>query len=816
MQNLQPVLTLGFLLFRIVSPTASMYILRRPSRLSLGLFLALGVMLWGATAIPALAAPPAELKLPATGPVRFAPVPKEKKNNIAPELKEVKFAAEKAANFKAVTNLLGVKLSAAQKKFLDQNRFLLIPLTATKFNKFNDTVSAQDYDEMLTIFDQIGGYSDPMLRKPENTRLVTPDIVLHAFHKFFENSLKALEKKELGQTLRDFLSAAQQRSVNLKKTFTGDVSRHFETIAAQLTVPLILAENASWNLQKPSFEQVQSRLGPDGSLPKPADVSDTIENAIARIPKYASDLSEEARKKIVDELRLIYEAKTVTASPLFGQYKDDFKTDYTQFTPRSHYGESSALRAYFRTMMYLGRNSYFFGKDNGITDALLVTCVLADPTVLANWRKIMEVTGFYAGEADDIVYPVWRDFLVKTLGAEQLDPRSASDTATIEKIKAGLVELTPPRILADVIINPQISSKTKDDLLRQTKAFRIFGQRFNFDAWILNRLTAGQEKSDAKLPSTPSALFVAAAFGDTLARKFAGQFLQQDSKFSDNDLNSFYLKLDAVVGDLKKVRPEEWFGSLGTAWLKTISTISGEYGKGYPIYMQSKLFGVKQIQTFLGSYTELKHDTLLYAKQSYAELGDGGQEGQLPPVPKGFVEPNLKFWYSIQWLIDYATAGFKKNKFFPKEFEEWGRLTRFKMLVDLYTRLAEKELRGEKLVEDDYEQLRTGTLSFMAEPFDPDEVLEEKDKRSGLIADIHTDAVRQQILYEATARPYIMLVLVGNENSPRLTIGSAFNHYELTGPIITRYTDGDWQKRAYENLNTLPEKNFWYRGLEAR
>ncbi|MBF0496747.1 MAG: DUF3160 domain-containing protein, partial [Deltaproteobacteria bacterium] len=259
MQNIQSVLSLRLLFFRIVSPIASKHILRRLSFLSLGLSLALGVMFFGATVLPALAAPPAELKLPAIGAVRFAAVPAEKKNTIAPELKETKFAAEKASNFKAVTNLLGVKLSTTQKKFLDQNKFLLVPLNATKFNKFSDTVGYQDYDEMLTIFDKIGGFFDPMLRKPENTRLVTPDIVLHAFHKFFENSLKAIEKKELGQTLRDFLNSSQQKAVNYKKNTTGDLSRHFETIAAQLTVPLILAENGNWNLQKQSFEEVQTR-----------------------------------------------------------------------------------------------------------------------------------------------------------------------------------------------------------------------------------------------------------------------------------------------------------------------------------------------------------------------------------------------------------------------------------------------------------------------------------------------------------------------------------------------------------------------------
>jgi hypothetical protein len=53
--------------------------------------------------------------------------------------------------------------------------------------------------------------------------------------------------------------------------------------------------------------------------------------------------------------------------------------------------------------------------------------------------------------------------------------------------------------------------------------------------------------------------------------------------------------------------------------------------------MQAKAFLSKQIQAFLGSYTELKHDILLYAKQSYAEMGAGGDDRPIPPIVKGFV-----------------------------------------------------------------------------------------------------------------------------------------------------------------------------------
>ncbi len=87
-------------------------------------------------------------------------------------------------------------------------------------------------------------------------------------------------------------------------------------------------------------------------------------------------------------------------------------------------------------------------------------------------------------------------------------------------------ELQGPRILSEVIIDPSVFTSTKEQLLEATKGFRIFGQRFTFDAWILSRLTAGQEKTPLRLPSMPSALFVPAALGDKTARDFADQYLQ--------------------------------------------------------------------------------------------------------------------------------------------------------------------------------------------------------------------------------------------------------------------------------------------------
>ena len=61
----------------------------------------------------------------------------------------------------------------------------------------------------------------------------------------------------------------------------------------------------------------------------------------------------------------------------------------------------------------------------------------------------------------------------------------------------------------------------------------------------------------------------------------------------------------------------------------------------------------------------------------------------------------------------------------------------FQERIDFYTSLAAKELSGTPLSEAEYEKLRLGAVSFLAGPFVEGAILDEKEKRAGLIADIH-------------------------------------------------------------------------------
>ena len=56
-------------------------------------------------------------------------------------------------------------------------------------------------------------------------------------------------------------------------------------------------------------------------------------------------------------------------------------------------------------------------------------------------------------------------------------------------------------------------------------------------------------------------------------------------------------------------------------WLQLLGQLLLEPQENAPYFMKDPLYAVKNLITYMGSYTELKHDTLLYVKQAYAEMG---------------------------------------------------------------------------------------------------------------------------------------------------------------------------------------------------
>jgi hypothetical protein len=82
------------------------------------------------------------------------------------------------------------------------------------------------------------------------------------------------------------------------------------------------------------------------------------------------------------------------------------------------------------------------------------------------------------------------------------------------------------------------------------------------------------------------------------------------------------------------------------------------------------------------------------------------------------------------------------------------------------------------------------------------------------IADIHTDAKNQEILYEADGIPNYIWVAVKDQNGTRLTKGLVYSYYEFTNPLGKRLNDEDWRKLNYTtDKSGLPQSPLWVQSL---
>jgi hypothetical protein len=175
---------------------------------------------------PPLAGP--TVVLPAVELEAFGALPPVKPAAVTPACREQTGSLDRAVNYRQVLAFLEVRLSAEQRKFLIEHRFLLVPKSATAFKGRVDLGSGEGnrFDEMLGLFDYLGGETNPFQRRPENCRFVNPDAMLHAFHKYLENSLEYLEKTELAAPLRRFLKNLQAKALEYRAGASGPQAEH--------------------------------------------------------------------------------------------------------------------------------------------------------------------------------------------------------------------------------------------------------------------------------------------------------------------------------------------------------------------------------------------------------------------------------------------------------------------------------------------------------------------------------------------------------------------------------------------------------------
>jgi len=576
---------------------------------------------------------------------------------------------------------------------------------------------------------------------------VTTDSVLHNYHLFFDHLLRVVETEKLAPQLKELnkemLSQAQEQYESLRGTGWENAARRnvgFFAVAGKL-------------------------LDPGVSVPPVI------------------------KKEVEEELVLIENHQGIAVSPLMnmggsGDSVDLLQEDYSQYIPRGHYERTDSLKAYFKSMMWYGRLTFRLESEDETRSAVLITLALNKGENSQMWDRIYATTNFFVGKSDDILFSQYKELIDSIYG-------SNADLQTVvagpEKWNAFLEaagELEPPAINSMPIFDETI----QPDREKEIKGFRFMGQRFTLDASVFQRLIYREVKENSRneMRMLPRGMDIPAAMGSTEAYNI----LQAAGETDYRNYPENMAKMKAYITGLSK---ETWNQNLYWNWLYTLMPLIQEKPAGYPSFMRNSAWARKELNTYLGSWTELKHDTILYAKPVYAEAGGGGGEID----DRGYVEPNPYVYARLASLVKMTGDGLEARELLNERDKE--SLGRMEELILALKAISEKELSNTPLTDEEYDLIRSygGQLEHFWLEALRDEGIDHRsaifDRPAALVADVATDP-NGRVLEEATGNIFEIYAVVPVDGKLRIAIGGVYSYYEFPWPLNDRLTDTRWHR----------------------
>ena len=578
----------------------------------------------------------------------------------------------------------------------------------------------------------------------DGPQFITTDLCLHAYHVLYDITLRILEGESFFYDFEQMLLTLRDAQIDLNLTVSEPiVNDAINKNIAYLSVILYL-------------------LNETNSIP--SEVEPLVNDELAKI-----------------------NTGEIDNSAIFC-----YEEDYTQYTIRGHYTRNELLGNYFKAMMYAGRISFLLQSPTGdpamgieqTRMALLLissfNTSIGSNTVWDYWDKVYEPTVFYVGASDDLTaaeyYEIWQN-----------EGSPEGDDLAEESIITSFVEE------AKTYRKPLINSMFIFDAYEYenvTQGFRLMGQRFIPDSYIFQQLV--HNKVDGRM--FPNGLDIFSVFGSTRAA-----YYMQSENESYSEYNDQIHKLRDEFGGLTEY---DWTQNLYWLWLYSLFPLLRPAYEGYPGFMLNEAWTDKALMTTLSSWAELRHDTILYAKQSYTVYTG------LPPMMFGYIEPYPELYSRLATLVRLMNDGLNSRDLLLDRFGY--KLLGLADIFDNLTAISIKELENDPLTEEEYKFIshagsRIGEYATFNDP-EADPWTSETDDRMAVIADVHTDPNTGKVLEVGSGNPYTIYVVVQDHNGKlRLTRGGTFSYFEFQHPMNDRLTDEQWQDMIDTNPPDIPE-----------
>jgi hypothetical protein len=597
---------------------------------------------------------------------------------------------------------------------------------------------------------------------------VSADAILFAMHRSYDDMLEALERRALGPELRGLLGA----------------------LRASLSAAGLPAETAA---------DLDLYLAVATSL---------LEDELAA-PVAGADATQIAS--------LVGMAKAASGGSvtIFGSQRS---VDFSQFEPRGHYAGDPALERYFRAMMWLGRIDFRMTVPEGgvmaldrrqLTAAVGLHDVFDEATLAAHGRIDGAIRGF-VGEADMMTVADVARFK-SDLGIGTATDLSQLDDATL------LATLHEGDYGLQRIASHVLKGAPPGELPR---SLAFLPQRYVVDSYVFANVVYDrvEPKDGASVRYMPNPLDVAFA---ALENDHAAALLE-------GELDEFgYAPNLAATRALADAHGcDYWETSLYGQWLSALRALSRDVGDlppGLPEVAQTEPWARRLTNTQLASWAELRHDTILYAKQSYS----GGETCEFPDA---YVDPYPAFYGAVRRYAERGQAiiallagadvtGQHSHLQHPMSY--------FEHLAQVATTLEAIALRQREGLPPTADQMAFVNEMVVAGgacggpdvsgwyvklfydvnasvEFDP------------TIADVHTqpfDGMNEvgNVLHVATGYGRPMVVTVDGCDGPRAFVGIVSSYFELITSGYQRLDDQAWSERF--ETHDLPAVPAWLADL---
>jgi Protein of unknown function (DUF3160) len=629
--------------------------------------------------------------------------------------------------------------------------------------------------------------------------LITTDSIAHALHRSYDDTLKTLEIRLFSGMLDRLL------------TSTHEV---LEKEAAGLTDPALLESVKDIDLYVTVARSLLAGMGAPRGEPLPPG-SASPPTAIAS--RFGQD------KQVLELLERVVSLEMETpdtkTTAIYGGRRP---IDWSQFKPRGHYTESSSLKYYFRMMMWLGRADIGWNLSQPAENSGLVSNAARERTNAAMFSYILEKTGqmprltamskiidFLVGKGDslsvDTLQPVIQQLQVKRLA----DFGNADVAQRLESAVKQL-GLGQQRIASQVLVSdPNDSKKTMPPQI-----FQVFGQRFIIDSFVLGQIVYDSIVYNGKKQERgmPQAIDVFAALGNDEALRLAEPELRRWNYGSN---------LMATRAVIESYTPKNWSESAYNTWLDALRSLDDAFpaASKAPQAMRTRAWQHKELETQLASWAELRHDTILYAKQSYSTV-------VACEYPAGYVEPYPRFYERLGDLgreMARLLAGVDVTDPDSAKAEQDAEIRQsmvtfwngFALTMKQLQTLAQKELAAQPFTAEERAFIKKtidirggGSGPPRYDGWYPKLVYGgNPEKWKPTVADVHTDPTAAEVLQVGVGDVTFLVAAIDNENDKMVYVGPMSSYYEFRQPVTNRMADEEW--RAKVERFEFPPRPAW-------